>query len=321
MLLVTVGNQHQMHYRGIAMTYSMIRRAVVIAAAVSGIAAFSQSRAQSTPTAGDEAEMPEEPLLMGEYSDNEWKAIAVIESLPTGDPTAIEAYIDPDTYIQHNLGFASGRQTLIDALPTLQEAGGTVTIHRVLEDGDLVALHSEYDLFGAPTIGFDVFRFQDGKIVEHWDNLQEAVTETASGRSMIDGPTEITDLDQTEANKALVQGLVEDVLMGKAPERIADYISADTYAQHNPDIADGLEGVTSAFAALAEQGITLRYDTLHHVVGEGNFVLTMAEGEFGGKPTAFYDLFRVEDGKVVEHWDVLETIPPQEEWQNENGKF
>jgi predicted SnoaL-like aldol condensation-catalyzing enzyme len=303
------------------MTLPMTRRAVVIAAAASGLAAFVQAHAQSTPTAGDEAKMPGEPLLMGDYSDNEWKAIAVIESLPTGDPTAIEAYIDPDTYIQHNLGFASGRQTLVDALPALQEAGGTVTIYRVLEDGDLVALHSEYDLFGMPTIGFDVFRFQDGKIVEHWDNLQEAVTETASGRSMIDGPTEITDLEETEANKALVQGLVEDVLMGKNPERIADYISADSYAQHNPDIADGLEGVTSAFAAMAEQGITLRYDTLHHVIGEGNFVLTMAEGEFGGKPTAFYDLFRVEDGKVVEHWDVLETIPPQEEWQNENGKF
>ncbi len=65
----------------------------------------------------------------------------------------------------------------------------------------------------------------------------------------------------------------------------------------------------------------MRYDTLHRVIGEGNFVLAMSEGELAGEPTAFYDLFRVEDGKVVEHWDVIQTIPPQEEWQNENGKF
>lgn len=299
----------------------MSRRTVVFAASAAGLAAVSRASAQSTPIADSDALALEEPLLMGEYSDNEWKAIAVIESLPTGDPTAIEAYISPDTYIQHNLGFASGRQTILDALPALQEAGGTVTIHRVLEDSDLVALHSAYNLFGTPMIGFDVFRFADGKIVEHWDNLQETVTETASGRSMIDGPTEISDLDETEANKALVQGLVEDVLMGKNPDRIADSISADSYAQHNPDIADGLEGVTSAFTAMAEQGVTLRYNTLHKVIGEGNFVLTMAEGEFAGKPTAFYDLFRVEAGKVVEHWDVLETIPSQDQWQNESGKF
>jgi predicted SnoaL-like aldol condensation-catalyzing enzyme len=138
---------------------------------------------------------------------------------------------------------------------------------------------------------------------------------------MIDGPTEVMDLDRTEANKALVRGLVEDVLMGKAPERITDYISTEGYAQHNPAIADDLQGLTTALEDMAEQGITMRYDTLHQVIGEGNFVLAMSEGEFAGEPTAFYDLFRVENGKVVEHWDVLQTIPPQAEWQNENGKF
>ncbi len=147
------------------------RRSVVLAATATGLVLLQRVRAQSTPTAGDEAKMPDGPLLMGDYSDNEWKAIAVIESLPTGDPTAIEAYVDPDTYIQHNLGVASGRQAILDAMPALQEAGGTVTIHRVVEDGDLVALHSEYDLFGTPMIGFDIFRFEDGRIVEHWDNL------------------------------------------------------------------------------------------------------------------------------------------------------
>jgi hypothetical protein len=67
-------------------------------------------------------------------------------------------------------------------------------------------------------------------------------TETVSGRTQTDGPTEITDLDQTEENKALAVALIEDVLMGKNPAKITDYISAESYAQHNPYIKDGLSG-------------------------------------------------------------------------------
>ena len=57
------------------------------------------------------------------------------------------------------------------------------------------------------------------------------------------------------------------------------------------------------------------------MVGEGNFVLAISEGEVGNKPTAFYDLFRVEAGKIAEHWDVISAILPDSEAANSNGKF
>ena len=63
------------------------------------------------------------------------------------------------------------------------------------------------------------------------------------------------------------------------------------------------------------------YTKIHKVLGEGNFVLCISEGSFADKPTSFYDLFRVESGKIVEHWDVMETILPKDQWQNSNGKF
>lgn len=65
----------------------------------------------------------------------------------------------------------------------------------------------------------------------------------------------------------------------------------------------------------------MTYGRVQKVLGEGNMVLVISEGTFGDEPGAFYDLYRVSNGKLAEHWDVIETIPPREKWQNDNGKF
>ena len=77
----------------------------------------------------------------------------------------------------------------------------------------------------------------------------------------------------------------------------------------------------AALEALAANGIQMIYDRTHQVLAQGNFVLGVSEGTFGGEPTSYYDLWRVEDGKIAEHWDVMETIADRADWQNENGKF
>lgn len=192
---------------------------------------------------------------------------------------------------------------------------------RVFQDGDYVFAHTDYDFFG-PTAGFDVFRYENGKIVEHWDNLQKQPSDpNTSGHTMTDGPTEAKDLALTEQNKQLVRQFVEDLLVNGKMDKLATYYDGDRYTQHNPQIGDGLSGLRQAFQSLAEQGINVKYDKIHNVLGEGDFVLVMSEGEFDGKPSAFYDLFRVENGKIAEHWDTIETIPPKHEWKNQNGKF
>ena len=104
-------------------------------------------------------------------------------------------------------------------------------------------------------------------------------------------------------------------------EKLAGYFDGDNYLQHNPQIADGLSGLGNALEAMAKAGVTMKYDRVHKVLGEGNFVLVVSEGQFAGKPTSFYDLFRVQDGKIAEHWDTIEAIPPRSEWKNANGKF
>ncbi|MEE4345864.1 MAG: nuclear transport factor 2 family protein [Paracoccaceae bacterium] len=249
---------------------------------------------------------------------------AFLGAVMSGDVDTMRELANPD-YIQHNPFIPTGLEPFIELLPVLQEAGTTAENIRMFQDGDYVFMHNIWrnaEPFGAPEmVAFDIIRVdENGMVAEHWDALQPLVTETASGRSQTDGPTEVTDLDQTEANKALAVALVRDVLMGEDPSRITDYISAESYAQHNPGIADGLEGIVAAVEELTAQGNMFQYTDIHAVLGEGNFVLTVSEGQWNGTTNAFYDLFRMEDGMIVEHWDVIQPVPT-EGLANNNGMF
>jgi len=249
---------------------------------------------------------------------NKEKVVEFLKAIETRD-TAPLAYAG--RYRQHNLAVPDGVPGLAAVLEQLPRGSARVRTVRAFEDGEFVFTHTDYDFFG-PKFGFDVFRFEDGKIAEHWDNLQEQPPgPNPSGRSMIDGPTEATDLDQTDANKALVRGFVEDVLLAGRMDRLAGYVDGDSYLQHNPQIGDGLRALAAGLKLLAEQGMAIEYERVHRVLGQGSFVLVMSEGRLGGAPTAYYDLFRVERGKIAEHWDVIQAIPPRETWKNDNGKF
>jgi len=244
----------------------------------------------------------------------------LLKAIETGatDPVAV---INPSKYIQHNLGAKDGLAGFGELLAQLPKGSARVNTVRVYQDGDFVFAHTYYNFFG-PKIGFDIFRFENGKIVEHWDNLQEKpTTPNPSGHTMTDGPTVAQDLDRTDANKTLVRSFVDDILVNGRMEKLADYFDGDKYTQHNPQIADGLSGLGAALKAMAENGITMKYDRIHRVLGEGHFVAVVSEGTFAGKPTSFYDQFRVENGKIAEHWDTIETIPPKDQWKNNNGKF
>lgn len=248
------------------------------------------------------------------------RVTALLKAIETGE-TAPVGYINPEKYIQHNLTVGDGLVGFGEVLKALPKGSAKVNTVRVFCDGDYVFTHTEYNFFG-PKVGFDIFRFEDSRIVEHWDNLQETPKQAnPSGRSMLDGPTVANDLEKTTANKKLVQSFVDDILVNGRMEKLAGYFDGDNYIQHNPLIGDNLSGLGAALQALAQQGITMKYDRIHKVLGEGNFVLVASEGTFAGQHTSFYDLFRVENGKIAEHWDTIETIPPRGQWKNSNGKF
>ncbi|MDN2666289.1 nuclear transport factor 2 family protein [Vibrio sp. 14N.309.X.WAT.E.F5] len=249
------------------------------------------------------------------------KGVAVISSIETGDPKAA-SYINPDKYMQHNLAVGDGLAGFCEVLKMLPEGTAKAQVKRSFQDGDYVVIHTEYNFFG-PKAGFDVFRFEDGLIVEHWDNLQELAKPNASGRTQFDGSTKVVDLDKTEENKQLVSGFVKDILIAGDMSKINQYIDNEdsAYLQHNPGVADGLSGLGEALGALAEAGMPMVYTANHKILGQGNFVLAINEGQFMNQHVAFYDLFRIDNGKIVEHWDTIEAIPERSEWKNDNGKF
>jgi predicted SnoaL-like aldol condensation-catalyzing enzyme len=245
-------------------------------------------------------------------------------SVLKGDTATMRALANED-YIQHNPFMPTGLAPFIQMLPVLQENGTTAENIRMFQDGNYVFMHNIWRNaapFGAEEmVSFDIIRLDEqGKVAEHWDAMTALVTETASGRTQTDGPTAVADLDKTEANKALAKSLIEDILMGKNPNKITDYISSEQYDQHNPAIKDGLTGIVEAVQYLTSQNNMFNYTKIHKVLGEGNFVLTVSEGEWNGVNNVFYDLFRFENGKAVEHWDVIQPIPT-EGLANDNGMF
>lgn len=238
------------------------------------------------------------------------------------------SYFDSRRYIQHNLGLADGLGPILALMDALPANRTRVTPLRSFEDGDYSVAHLDYVLGDwGPMVGFEVHRWEDDRIVEHWDNLQPTPSApNPSGRSMIDGPVGVTDLDRTAPNKELVRTFVERVLIEGDLARVADFHRGSTLVQHAPGLPDGTSALVELMSSAARGQAGPVYRRLHMLLGQGNLVLAVCEGCLMGadgssQPAAFYDLYRCENDVIAEHWDVVEIIPPREQWENRNGKF
>lgn len=228
-------------------------------------------------------------------------------------------------YTQHSTGVRDGREGFTAFFTPFLERNPIrdIQVLRTIEDGRFVFCHVYQCLNNgeAEWVTADIFDTDaDGKIIEHWDVIVPYKWPTVSGRSMVDGPTEIEDHDQTEVNRAVVQGFVRDILMEGRADLVRDYISGDQYDQHSPEVGDGLDGFVTHLKQVTESGQVSQYVTIHHLLVQGNFAVIYSHVKQGGDDWASFDLFRLKDGKIIEHWDVQEKIGPKETWNN-SGKF
>ncbi|MYT71867.1 MULTISPECIES: nuclear transport factor 2 family protein [unclassified Streptomyces] len=126
-------------------------------------------------------------------------------------------------------------------------------------------------------------------------------------------------MSQLERNKQIVVDYYRTAFGGNPRKAVADHFG-DRYIQHNPDAADGPEAFTGFVDWLRGEYPQLRLE-IKRVLAEGDMVVTHSHLVLEpGKPgRALADFFRLENGKVVEHWDVIQDVP--ENAANTNGMF
>ncbi|MEL6613959.1 MAG: nuclear transport factor 2 family protein [Bacteroidota bacterium] len=136
-----------------------------------------------------------------------------------------------------------------------------------------------------------------------------------SGADMVRGPTDVDPSTDGAAAKALVLEYTKQVLQQGDHEKLGAFVT-DSLLQHAPQIAHGRAGLASWLTS-EEAG---RYEMMFQLIGQGDFVVTYGKRHAGGRDIAAFDLYRVANGLIVEHWMNEEEIGPRETWGN-SGKF
>jgi predicted SnoaL-like aldol condensation-catalyzing enzyme len=127
------------------------------------------------------------------------------------------------------------------------------------------------------------------------------------------------DARQMEENKKTVAAFYDAVLNQKDFDKASQYLGSH-YKQHNPIAADGAEGLKGFIAFLKEKFPNNRSE-IKRIFADGDYVIVHVHAvrEPGTRGNAIIDIFRLDNGKVVEHWDAVQPIP--EKAANDNGMF
>lgn len=250
-----------------------------------------------------------------------------------GQVEAADQYLAPD-YIQHNPSFPTGREAVKEIFSSFvprQEVAPEIVqdpVVTIIAEGDYVVMafvteYDEPDGTGTYTsTHFDMYRFENGMIAEHWDSGQiQRGAQTPDfgngGPVPVVGTQGLAQLDmlynddpQLFANKRLVFDLWRHIPEA-GREELADIYMDPIYIQHNPNAATGRDGAKAYFAMRPDTSIdaTLE-DPLVAMIAEGDLVVQVLQEErpHPNKPgeiyhVAWFDMFRIAGGRVIEHWD------------------
>ena len=269
----------------------------------------------------DDSDVPS-PGLLGGSGDRRDHALGLyLLAIRDGRPRAAVSAFTGARLVQHRTGVRDGAAGFVEFFEPFvaRNPDRDVRVVRSIEDGGRVFLHGyqRLDHDGSEWVTADFFDTDgEDRIVEQWGVVAPYVGPTDSGLTAIDGPTDIDDVALTSENKTIVRKMIKKALMqdGK-PSRLDRYLS-DTYVRHYDELADGVR----SFHDLVGARDALVYDKIVVHVGEGCFVATLSRVRKQGVAFAQADVFRLQDGLIVEHWTNSEAVPPKDDWIN-SGRF
>lgn len=223
-------------------------------------------------------------------------------------------------YTQHSTGVADGAEGFLAFFEPFVERNPKreIEIIRMLEDGPWVFCNAYQSLNdgAAQWVTMDLFYTDSsGLILEHWDTIAPYVSSTESGADMVRGTAEIDEAAATETSKSVVLEYTKQVLQERKHALLDQFVDSNL-VQHGATIGAGLDGLGKWLAS----GPAGDYEMLHSLVGQGDFVVTFGKRHVSGKAIAVFDVYRVSNGKIVEHWMNEEEISAREAWGN-SGKF
>ncbi|HET6295635.1 MAG TPA: ester cyclase [Kribbella sp.] len=242
-----------------------------------------------------------------------------------GDLSVIDKYVSA-AYIQHNPFAADGPEALRALVAGQKKAfpQSHNTIKRVVAQGDLVLIHSHSQLTpgAAGTEVTDIFRVSKGKLVEHWDTLQPVPTSTASGNdlfSTLSGRSTPGSAALTLVSEWTVLNYFTRLNNDHDLRAVDRSVSRSLY-QHDPLLTNGSAAVKAAYAKdFATNPSSIVSKPL--VVAEGDLVAVRYHYQKNAADLgqAITEIFRVQHGKIVEHWSATQNVPATS--ANDNTMF
>lgn len=177
---------------------------------------------------------------------------------------------------------------------------------RILQDSTFVVVHSRM-IGDSLKFRWDILKIENEEVLEHWSNVQDSIGLNPDKHSEIDGPTIPSELEKTDINRARIYRFIDQCMI-REDGGAYKFFNFGIYIQHNRDVGDGLSGLLWGMLKMKMNGETIKFKHNYHIIAEGNFVLSATEGYAGGEKFAFYDLFRLEEEKIVEHWDIIAPL-------------
>ena len=170
------------------------------------------------------------------------KVRTVLQGIGSGNAERATKHINRAKYIEHNPRSADGVDGFRDYINLLSKEDHHLKVVRSFRDGDYVFTQEDGLILGRNTF-FDVFRFEDGLIVEHWVFSAKAAPPNESGHTQTDGPAQTNPSENTEKNKSILRDYYETVHLSGDHSHTSKYFSGDLQIRHEPGVRDGVNGV------------------------------------------------------------------------------